>query len=478
MIKFENVIFMRNLNLGNLKLKQFLFYFITPFILILPAIYNGYPLVYSDTGTYLRSGIELIIPPDRPIMYGLFIQCFDLNFTLWPVIYVQSFFTTFLLWNISKVAYPSFSYLKFIIILLPLSFFSGLGWYVSQLMPDIFTFIAIGSLFLLLFQSKKSILNYVIYSVLLILSVNVHFSNFPIVLLTLFVSFFILRYYLKSKQRTVNFILPISILFFSLIIGSLTNLKIGNTVKINQGSHVYLMGKMLDSGVLKSFLDDKCKNNNYVLCACKDSLPKDNRELLWSYYGPLYKHGGWENSSKEYTKILTDLLTSPKHLSLVVYNSFTSTLTQLFQNDLGSGLISEWYRAEDSPPSIEIKKHYQFELNQYYQSRQNGNLWGQELKIDSTNFIYKVLLYLSIFILILLFSIKKLSTHINDSLKGVIIFLCVSVVSNAFIVASLANIYDRLQARISWIFIFSILLIFLSCGKKILLELRHLYTPN
>ena len=62
------------------------------------------------------------------------------------------------------------------------------------------------------------------------------------------------------------------------------------------------MGKMLDSGVLKSFLDDKCKNNNYVLCACKDSLPKDNRELLWSYYGPLYKHGGWEIVQKNTLK--------------------------------------------------------------------------------------------------------------------------------------------------------------------------------
>jgi hypothetical protein len=52
--------------------------------LMLDAIYNGYPLVYSDTSTYLASGFELQTPVDRPITYGLFIRLTSLNgFSLW-----------------------------------------------------------------------------------------------------------------------------------------------------------------------------------------------------------------------------------------------------------------------------------------------------------------------------------------------------------------------------------------------------------
>lgn len=61
----------------------------------------------------------------------------------------------------------------------------------------------------------------------------------------------------------------------------------------------------------------------------------------------------------------------------------------------------------DSPPTIEINKHYQFELNQYLQSRQNGNLWGQELNIDTPNFLQNILFYLSSFFYIDIFYIKK-----------------------------------------------------------------------
>ena len=38
------------------------------------AIWNGYPIVYSDTSSYIISGFELETLKDRPITYGLFIR--------------------------------------------------------------------------------------------------------------------------------------------------------------------------------------------------------------------------------------------------------------------------------------------------------------------------------------------------------------------------------------------------------------------
>ena len=36
-------------------------------ILLVIGLWNGYPLVYSDTGTYIYSAADLFVPNDRPV---------------------------------------------------------------------------------------------------------------------------------------------------------------------------------------------------------------------------------------------------------------------------------------------------------------------------------------------------------------------------------------------------------------------------
>jgi hypothetical protein len=40
-------------------------------LLLWPAFWNGYPLVFSDTGTYLTQAIERYVGWDRPIFYRI-----------------------------------------------------------------------------------------------------------------------------------------------------------------------------------------------------------------------------------------------------------------------------------------------------------------------------------------------------------------------------------------------------------------------
>jgi hypothetical protein len=70
-----------------------LFSFIaTTCLLLFDALYNGYPLIYSDTGTYLSSGFLLETPFDRPITYGIFMRISSLNgVSLWGVVSILFF---------------------------------------------------------------------------------------------------------------------------------------------------------------------------------------------------------------------------------------------------------------------------------------------------------------------------------------------------------------------------------------------------
>lgn len=442
---------------------------------MIPALYNGYPLVYSDTGTYINSGLELLLPEDRPIMYGLFIRLFSLKFSLWSVIYVQSMIVLYCLWHITKLGFERVTYKGFIVGLFVLSSFTGLGWYSSQIMPDIFTFTAVSTIPLLLFKNRLNIGHRYILAFILVLSITVHFSNILIVVFTLFSLVLFFNFHLGFKKSQINYTLPTVSILLSLIVSSSTNFIVGGKTKINQGSHVFLMGKMLDSGVLKSFLDDKCTNNNYILCECKDSLPVNNRKLLWSANSPLYKYGGWEATNEPFNKIIIGIITSPKHLFLYAYNSFFSSLSQLFQNDIGSGIVSEWYREPNSPPYGQIFKHFPLEFNEYIQSRQNGNLWKQELDIKLVNQLYNVLLVIC-FIFIILYSTKY--KIMKSHMQLVAFTLIISLVFNAITVATLANVYDRLQARVSWFIIYLTLLILVTNGRQLFYEAYLTFRKN
>jgi len=69
--------------------------------LMLPAFYNGYPLVYSDTGTYIASGFEGKVPNSRPITYGLFIRHSSLTASLWLSAFAQCLMVSLLLYYFS-----------------------------------------------------------------------------------------------------------------------------------------------------------------------------------------------------------------------------------------------------------------------------------------------------------------------------------------------------------------------------------------
>ncbi|MBS1645791.1 MAG: hypothetical protein JST67_00480 [Bacteroidetes bacterium] len=436
--------------------KKGLFYLLSALVLIIPAFYNGYPLVYSDTGTYIMSGMEFVIPCDRPIMYGLFIRLCSLKISLWFVIYIQSLLLTYILWHFSKLFYSKISRLQFLLLLLFLCWFTGAGWYTSQIMPDIFTPMALLCMGLLLFKKSLKTHQYIIFSVCVVFAIDMHFSIFFISVLTLLALFIGTKTrFLSSVKTEIYFFMPTVLLALSILIISITNYAIARTGKINQGGHVFLMGKMLDSGVLKSFLDDKCSDNNYSLCSYKDSLPANSRVFMWDSSSPLAKSGGWQKTENEYHKIIQDIFKSPKHLLMYLFNCATSTATQLFQNDMGSGLIDTWYKEPDSPPYSVIYKYFFFEKNQYLQSRQNINLWGQGLDFSFINHIYNSFLIIGVLVLLVLFS-KKM---IDVKKKFLVCVLLLTIFFNAAITASLAVVCDRFQSRVSWLLIYICLLI-------------------
>ena len=179
------------------------------------------------------------------------------------------------------------------------------------------------------------------------------------------------------------------------------NYAVGREWILSKGGYTFLIGRFIDSGLLKQYLDDHCATSNYRLCQYKDSLPVNSRLFHWEADSPLTKEGGWGNkvTENEYRQIVKGTLTSPKYLALHLWESVISTPTQLMQNATGSGLDYKWYRSPASPPWQAISKWFPHEHNEYRFSRQCGNLWKQELNFDFFNTLLFWVLSLSLVLL-------------------------------------------------------------------------------
>src|SRR5690606_27250530 len=127
------------------KYKPILIIGIATLILSIIGLYNGYPLVYSDTGTYIYSGFDKFIPNDRPVTYGLFLKFFSFNFSAWFVIIIQNIITAYVIYEVMKIFFANRNNFNkiYLATLLFLVIITGIGWYSNQLMPDFFAPITI-----------------------------------------------------------------------------------------------------------------------------------------------------------------------------------------------------------------------------------------------------------------------------------------------------------------------------------------------
>ena len=124
-------------------------------LLLWPAFWNGYPLVFSDTGTYLSQAIEQYVGWDRPVFYSLFLLPLHLTLTTWPAIVVQALLVAHVLHLVRRTLLPDASVWWLLPLAGAMTLASSLPWFVSQLMPDVFTGVLVLVLGLLIFAPER-----------------------------------------------------------------------------------------------------------------------------------------------------------------------------------------------------------------------------------------------------------------------------------------------------------------------------------
>jgi hypothetical protein len=429
-------------NFMKIKLKNIFTVLLASLFFLFLGFYNNYPFVYPDTGTYIRSGIKCLIPVDRPIYYGLFIRHLSLLTSMWYVVFAQSIIISYLLFLIFKHFFIKNYRLYFLISVVVLTLTTGVSFHISQLMPDIFTSIAILSFFLLLIIKPFNKIDYIAVSIIFIYSIFTHNSHVYIILLILvfiILLFIIKKKFCKELFNLKRLLLVCGIYITAIILFPTCNYLLSGTFFYSNTSDFFLISKINDEGILTDYLNENCGKKNYVFCQYKDTLAWD---LLWDMKSPLNRTGNWMDIKDECHAINSDILSTPKYSRSLILKTIPHTFKQFFHFSVGEPNYHEGYC---TPAAIEIQKYYQQEIKEFYSNNQISN----RLDFKFLNNIQLIIVFIS-FLIFLVFLSNKISPN-TKILKFSIYFILLSLFTNAFVCSTFSVVIDRYQSRVVWL---------------------------
>ena len=450
---------------GSRVLPAWLWLLLAGLLLISAGLYNGFPLVTSDSGTYINTALLGTVPDDRPVVYGLFIRATSPGGLLWFVIMAQGLLLADLLRRYARLLAPRLAAngVGQLALVALTVWATGVAWFCSQLMPDIFTAIGLLALGLVLLDASLRPLALAWLVLVLVLSAIMHSSNlltFSLVALVLGVVAWRTGLFKKGLLSARRWRLATAGALVGWLLLPGVHAALGGGFEISRASSAFLVARLCETGILDKFLQANCDPaDQYSLCAYRDKLPNDAVAFMWDANSPLNLTGGWNDNRAEYQKIIRKIATSPRYYPYLAVESAQATLRQLTHIGHGDGLTP--FR-ENTNPYWKIQLFDGYELKEYLSSLQNRG----QLNFTALNErVY------ACYALALLALGGLLGTAWRRRLGApavlAVLVLALGVGANAFVTGSLANVLDRLQGRVAWVLPFAAVLLLAEHGPAL-----------
>lgn len=442
---------------------EFVIILLGTIVTLWPAFYNQYPLFFTDSQIYINCGNEFSFTEDRSFVYGWFIGITSLFKTLWLPIIAQAIIFNWVCFYFIKKFIANFVNKLYLPIILLLSVFTPLAWDVCYLMPDVFSPISILFLYLLLTHSKPFGMYWIVLVLCYLLILQTHFAFMLFHCLALVIILLLqimnLKFLIALNKRKVYVIT--TAVFINIGLFTIEKKALGAD-EFSGVFHVFLMGKLVENGVLKKYLTQECKKEKFEICAFKDCLAPDDYSgnFLFNPNSAFQRTGGWSNPHEEYKTIIKNILTTPQYLWVYVKAIFKETIFLFGRNEIGTSIHA--YPRDGWGPHPAVVQHYPNEIPQYDLSRQNAKTLFFPFKTLSVVYIFLLLGSLGI----VMFYFKKQTFFV--------LFAFITLVSNAIITGGLVGLEDRYSTRQNWLIILlAIILVIINYFKN-----KKQYTIN
>ena len=307
-------------------------------LLLWPALWNGYPIVFDDTGTYLSQAVHRYLGWDRPIFYSLFLFPLHLTLTTWPDIVAQACLAVVTLHLVQRVLLPSTSPWWLVVLVMVLSATTALPWFASQLMPDLFTALLVLALSLAMFTphrlSPGERLYLVLFSAFAIAAQQSSLALSCAVLLVLTP----LRRWLGAaaplrRGGLAALAAPPLLALAALISVNLAGFHRASPFPFG---NVFLLARVIYDGPGMDVLRRDCPVPGWDLCRYLNDFPASSDQFLWQSDSPVVRAGGHKRISDEADAIIAAALHAEPGTELHAW--LRNGLSQLAMFDSGDEL--------------------------------------------------------------------------------------------------------------------------------------------
>ena len=415
-----------------------------------PAVYNGYPLLYPDSMSYLRQGAPVARAlflhrfagyyGGRSLIYSVGILPFHWNVTPWPVVIFNALLTAYVLWLVVRSLQPGRTSTTYLALVALLSVFTGLGWFVGWIMPDIFGPVLYLAVYLLVF-APETLSRAEHRAVVLIAwwSVASHITHLMLAagVCVLFVALLAVR-----RQLTRRTLRPVGTVALIVLCAAAAHVGVHTYLfgepSLNGQRPPFVMARMIADGPGRWYLRQHCLALHVEICRHSRDLPDNVDDFLWS------AHGIWQSASlaqqerirKEETRIVLGTLRAYPREELVV--SAGHFWRQLHAFGLWDYDPNPWILAMVDtvlpgarPRYLETRQAHETLHEDFFTSVQD---WTVALSL-------LVIACWGLF----------LRQYWSPRVIGLATIIGFVVVVNAAVTGVLANVEDRYQARVIWL---------------------------
>ncbi len=290
-------------------------------LLLWPALLNGYPIVFDDTGTYLSQAVHHYLGWDRPIFYSLFLLPLHLTITTWPAIAVQALLAASTLHLVWRVLLPAISPWWLVLFAAALAATTALPWFTSQLMPDIFTPLLILVLALLLFNperlSRSERIGLVLFAAFMIATQqsSVALSLGLLLALTPFRGLLGASGPLGCSGWTQLAAPPL--LAMAALVA--VNLAGHGRAALSPYGNMFILARVIYDGPGMDVLRRDCPDAGWRLCPYLDRFPATSDQFLWRPDSPVMLAGGHKRVSAEASAIIAAALRAEPGTELLAW---------------------------------------------------------------------------------------------------------------------------------------------------------------
>ena len=427
-------------------------------VLLLPAIANGFPLVFPDTSAYLSVDYADSWPIDRAGFYGFILSPALLSLPdtagVWLAAAFQAALIAIVLLAAVRRLIPDARPLLALALIALAAVFTSLSWHASQLLPDAFT----GALVLLVWLAASRDLarpgTALLWFAAGVLAL-VHFTHVGLLLAgsaaTLIVCAFNGLPAKELARRAVAAVLTVCAVLaahtavYGIYFDRWTPSPLGG---------YFLFARLNEDGLVPRWFDRHCgKDAPKPLCDLRPSIPHDSQQLLWGKGpSPLYDRINRKQGSPEkwpWVDMVSEAATGAIREEPGAFLANAARAT-------GEQLVHFQALDDECPDNCRNLRLFEWRPGLIEPVRSSRQLTGG-LPREQIRVVTGITATAGLLLLLPFFALAV--RRRDAAAQALLATIATCLVANAAMAGALSDVHDRYQSRVVWLAPFAVLLV-------------------